>query len=132
MRSTKRRLAGGALAIAAVSAGIFTFVMPASAEQHTLVVTLATGQKITVTVDVPPGTPVDQIKIPGVSGPVVSVQDVTAPSQPSAPPAQVGVQTQPDQQQPPQATPEAPQPADQGQSQQQQKPQKQTGKAKRK
>jgi soluble lytic murein transglycosylase-like protein len=104
--------------------GVGAVVMPASADQRTLVVTLATGQKVTV--------PVDQIKIPGVSGGIVSVQDVTAPSQPNTPPAQVQVQTQPDQQ-PPQATPEAPQPADQGQSQsQQQKPQKQSGKAKRK
>src|SRR4051812_23275659 len=132
MRSTKRRLAGGALAIAAVSAGIFTFVMPASADQRTLVVTLATGQTVTVTVDVPPGTPVDQIHVPGVSGPIVSVQDVTAPSQPNTPPVQV--QAGPTQEQPPQATPEAPQPADQNQSQgdQQQQAQKQSGKTKRK
>src|SRR3954451_18757027 len=112
MRSTKRRLLTGALAVAAVSVGVGSVVMPASADQRTLIVTLATGQKITVTVDVPPGTPVDQIQIPGVSGPVVSVQDITAPSQPNTPPAQVDVQTQPDQQQPPQATPEAPQPTD--------------------
>jgi soluble lytic murein transglycosylase-like protein len=132
MRSTKRRLLTGALAVAAVSVGVGSVVMPASADQRTLIVTLATGQKVTVTVDVPPGTPVDQIKIPGISAGIVSVQDVTAPSQPSAPPAQVQVQTQPDQ--PPQATPDAPQPATQdgSQSDQQQSAQKQSGKKKRK
>src|SRR5919204_2504074 len=53
----------------------------ASAEQRTLLVTLLGGQQMTVTVDVPPGTPVDQIKIPGVSTPIVAVQDIT-PQQP--------------------------------------------------
>ncbi|MEN3282840.1 MAG: hypothetical protein V7607_3980 [Solirubrobacteraceae bacterium] len=56
----------------------------ASAEQRTLLVTLLGGQQMTVTVDVPPGTPVDQIKIPGVTTPIVSVQDITP--QPAAPP----------------------------------------------
>jgi Transglycosylase SLT domain/Peptidase family M23 len=60
----------------------------ASAEQRTLLVTLLGGAQMTVTVDVPPGTPVDQIKIPGVTTPIVSVQDIT-PQQPApAPPAQ--------------------------------------------
>jgi hypothetical protein len=64
----------------------------ASAEQRTLLVTLLGGAQMTVTVDVPPGTPVDQIKIPGVTTPIVSVQDITpqqaAPAPPAQPPAQ--------------------------------------------
>jgi murein DD-endopeptidase MepM/ murein hydrolase activator NlpD len=59
----------------------------ASAEQRTLLVTLLGGAQMTVTVDVPPGTPVDQIKIPGVTTPIVSVQDIT-PKPASPPPAQ--------------------------------------------
>jgi murein DD-endopeptidase MepM/ murein hydrolase activator NlpD len=59
----------------------------ASAEQRTLLVTLLGGAQMTVTVDVPPGTPVDQIKIPGVTTPIVSVQDIT-PNPASPPPAQ--------------------------------------------
>jgi murein DD-endopeptidase MepM/ murein hydrolase activator NlpD len=58
----------------------------ASAEQRTLLVTLLGGAQVTVTVDVPPGTPVDQIKIPGVTTPIVSVQDIT-PNPASPPPA---------------------------------------------
>jgi hypothetical protein len=131
MRSTKRRLLVGALALAAVSVGIGTSVMPASADQRTLVVTLVTGQTVTVTVDVPPGTPVDQIKIPGISAGIVSVTEVPQPQQPGAPPVQVQTGP-PDQQQPPQATPEAPTAAPQDQSQAQQQAQKTTGKAKRK
>ena len=45
--------------------------------QRTLLVTLVGGAQVTVTVDVPPGTPTDQIPIPGVSAPIVGVQDIT-------------------------------------------------------
>jgi murein DD-endopeptidase MepM/ murein hydrolase activator NlpD len=58
----------------------------ASADSRTLLVTLAGGAQLTVTVDVPPGTPVDQIHIPGVTGVIVSVTDITAPAAPAAPP----------------------------------------------
>ena len=58
-------------------AGFGAATMPASAEQRTLLVTLVGGAQVTVTVDVPPGTPTDQIQIPGVSAPIVSVQDIT-------------------------------------------------------
>jgi cytoskeletal protein RodZ len=70
--------------------------MPASAEQRTLLATLVGGAQVTVTVDVPPGTPTDQIPIPGVSAPILSVQDITpaqpAPApEPTQPPVQVTV-----------------------------------------
>jgi hypothetical protein len=64
----------------------------ASAEQRTLLVTLLGGAQMTVTVDVPPGTPVDQIKIPGVTTPIVSVQDITPQQAAPAPPAQAPAQ----------------------------------------
>jgi murein DD-endopeptidase MepM/ murein hydrolase activator NlpD len=66
----------------------------ASAEQRTLLVTLLGGEQMTVTVDVPPGTPVDQIKIPGVTTPIVSVQDITPQQTPPAPPTQEQPPTQ--------------------------------------
>src|SRR4051794_7460363 len=130
---TKRKLAFALIATALVGAGVGASVIPASADQRTLVVTLATGQTVTVTVDVPPGTPVDQIHIPGISTPIVGVSEVSQPSPPPpsdqpapapAPPS-ASVQTQPE------APSAAPQSGSSG-SQQQQQAQKQTGKAKRK
>jgi Transglycosylase SLT domain len=83
-------LATAGVALAALGPGTKT----ASAEQRTLLVTLLGGQQLTVTVDVPPGTPVDQIKIPGVSTPIVSVQDITPQQQtPPTPPVQQPTQT---------------------------------------
>src|SRR3954454_23228469 len=67
-------------ATAAVGTGLGAVVLPASAQPRTLVVTLAGGRTMTVTVSVPPGTPVSQIRIPGVSLPIVSVSDVTPPT----------------------------------------------------
>src|SRR3954467_9287699 len=129
MRMTKRKLAAGVLALAGFTVGVSVAVLPASADQRTLVVTLATGQTGPGTVDVPPGTPLDQIHIPGISTPIVGVSEVSSPSQPDQPPVQVGTGQQP----PPQATPEAPAaaPTDNG-AQQQQQAQQTTGKAKRK
>src|SRR3954449_2747326 len=96
MRITKRKLIIGLIACAVFAAGVGASVMPASAEQRTLLVTLVTGQTITVTVDVPPGTPIDQIKIPGITTPIASVSEVpspttdTQPAPPSGDPAQPG------------------------------------------
>jgi murein DD-endopeptidase MepM/ murein hydrolase activator NlpD len=88
------------LLIGLATAGLFltgfgSAAGPASADQRTLLVTLLGGAQVTVTVDVPPGTPVDQIKIPGVTTPIVSVQDITPQQQPATatppqPPAGAG------------------------------------------
>src|SRR4051794_13380403 len=115
-RMRNRKLAMGVIATAVFGAGVAISVLPASApaDPRTLVVTLATGQTLTVTVDVPPGTPLDQIKIPGISTPIVGISDVSPPPSsapadqptvPQAPSASVGT------------TPEAPSaaPQDQGQ-----------------
>ncbi|HEX6020543.1 MAG TPA: lytic murein transglycosylase [Solirubrobacter sp.] len=48
----------------------------AHAEMHYVRVTLVTGQQLTITVDVPPGTPVDQLQIPGLPAPVASIVDL--------------------------------------------------------
>jgi hypothetical protein len=76
-----------ALALTGAVATIVAFsASPASADPRTFVVTLLGGAQVTVTVDVPPGTPVDQITFPGIDLPVVSVQEVT----PSPTPAPAG------------------------------------------
>ncbi len=45
------------------------FTIPASAEKRTIYVRLVTGQVVPVTVDVPPGTPLDDIQLPGTPVP---------------------------------------------------------------
>jgi hypothetical protein len=95
----KRKLLIGLATAGLLLAGFGAATMPASAEQRTLLVTLVGGAQVTVTVDVPPGTPTDQIQIPGVSAPILSVQDIT-PAQPAPAPAAtqppVQVQVDPD------------------------------------
>src|SRR5690348_5207243 len=63
-----------ALATSAFYAGIF--VTNAHAEMHYVRVTLTTGQQLTITVDIPPGTPVEQLQIPGLPAPVQSIVDL--------------------------------------------------------
>ena len=96
----KRKLLIGLATAGLLLAGFGAATMPASAEQRTLLVTLLGGAQVTVTVDVAPGTPTDQIQIPGVSAPIVSVQDVTParprprrspPPTPAQPPVAVQV-----------------------------------------
>jgi murein DD-endopeptidase MepM/ murein hydrolase activator NlpD len=82
----KRKLLIGLATAGLLVAGFGAATMPASAEQRTLLVTLLGGAQITVTVDVPPGTPTSQITIPGVTTPIVGVQDIT-PAQPAPAPA---------------------------------------------
>jgi hypothetical protein len=88
---SKRRLyillsAGLLTAVAALAA----FTVPATAEKRTIYVKLATGQVVPVTVDVPPGTPLNQINVPGtpVSPPTQTAppQTQTAPPPPAAAP----------------------------------------------
>src|SRR4051794_19328959 len=71
----KRKLVIGLASAGALSAGFSAAVMPASAEMRHLTVTLLSGRVMEVDVDVPPGTPLDQVVIPGVDEPVVSVVD---------------------------------------------------------
>src|SRR3954470_6240730 len=95
MRITKRKLIIGLIACAVFGAGIGASVMPASAEQRTLLVTLVTGQTLTVTVDVPPGTPMNQSNTPGIPPPIASLSEVPPPPPPPPPPADNGSGSQP-------------------------------------
>ncbi|PTL56534.1 lytic murein transglycosylase [Paraconexibacter algicola] len=86
----KRKLLLGLTSAGVVAAGFGSTVGSASADPRTFQVTLLGGAVITVTLDVPPGTPVGQIKIPGIELPILGIQEVggtpAAPS-PTATPA---------------------------------------------
>ena len=65
-------------------------VLPAAAEQRKLTLTLLNGQQVTVTLDVPPGTPLDQIRLPSLASPIVAISDDGNTGSPGAPPVTVG------------------------------------------
>jgi hypothetical protein len=70
----------------ALAAGLTAFTMPASADRQVVTVKLASGEIITVTVDVAPGTPASQIPLPADLGPVewVAPQGTTEAAPPPA------------------------------------------------
>ena len=65
----------GIIALIAATAGLGIAAIPASAELHSVTVVLITGERIEVTVDVPPGTPLSQVQIPGITGTIKQVID---------------------------------------------------------
>ncbi|HWK27717.1 MAG TPA: lytic murein transglycosylase [Solirubrobacter sp.] len=77
MHASRRPLAI-ALAASAFYAGVFVTAGTAAQqiETHYVRVTLVTGQELTITVEVPPGTPVDQLQIPGLPAAVASIVDL--------------------------------------------------------
>jgi murein DD-endopeptidase MepM/ murein hydrolase activator NlpD len=87
---TSRKL----LTIATTAAALYAVVLVASASAalHRVQVTLVTGQTLTLTVDVPAGTPVQQVQIPGLPAPVQDIVDlgpVEVPTPvPTAPPVE--------------------------------------------
>src|SRR5215217_4491586 len=88
-RTTQMRRRKPVIALAA--AAVFgVLVVPASAELHRVDVTLVTGEHRTMTVDVPPGSTVQSIEIPGLPAPVDSIEDLgpveTPTPEPSASP----------------------------------------------
>ena len=74
-------LAAGLLAVAAFSALTF----PAVAQTQTVYVQLATGEVVPVQVDVPPGSTLDDIQLPGTPVPAPSPPETTTPTTPSVP-----------------------------------------------
>jgi murein DD-endopeptidase MepM/ murein hydrolase activator NlpD len=97
MPRTTRRLFSVLAAIGAAVAALVIFALPASAELRTFRVRLATGQIVTVSVDAPPGIPMNQV--PGLPG--VPIQELTPPPPPSLPALPPGTTTSPQQQPPP-------------------------------
>jgi len=57
----------------------------AGADPVTLVVTLQGGGQVTLTADVPAGTPLDQVEIPGITLPIVKVEVIRGPAPPPEP-----------------------------------------------
>jgi hypothetical protein len=73
-------LAAGLLAAAALTALTF----PASAQTQTVYVELPSGEVVPVTVDVPPGTSLDDVQLPGTPVPAPPAPETT-PTVPSVP-----------------------------------------------
>jgi murein DD-endopeptidase MepM/ murein hydrolase activator NlpD len=82
------KLRKGIIALVAATAGLGVAAIPAAAEMHSLTVVLLTGERIQVQVDVPPGTLVSQVQIPGITGTISQVIDngpVTTPTPTTTP-----------------------------------------------
>jgi murein DD-endopeptidase MepM/ murein hydrolase activator NlpD len=76
VQMNKRKLLIALTAAVAATACLLAFVLPASAQLRSFRVTLLGGRQLTVTLDVEPGTPLNQIKIPGVKLPIVAIQEI--------------------------------------------------------
>jgi hypothetical protein len=74
-------LAAGVLAVAALTA----LSMPAAAQTQTVYVRLADGSVVPVTVDVPPGSSLDDIQLPGTPVPAPAPPTPTTPTTPTTP-----------------------------------------------
>ncbi|HEX6583253.1 MAG TPA: lytic murein transglycosylase [Thermoleophilaceae bacterium] len=74
-------LAAGLLAVAALTA----LSLPAAAQTQTVYVKLADGSVVPVTVDVPPGSSLDDIQLPGAPVPAPPAPETTTPTTPTTP-----------------------------------------------
>jgi hypothetical protein len=74
-------LAAGLLGVAAFTALTF----PASAQTQTVYVKLPSGEVVPVTVDVPPGSTLDDIQLPGAPVPAPPAPETTTPTVPNVP-----------------------------------------------
>src|SRR3954447_19438305 len=79
----RRKLTFAALTIALFLAGFAVATWPAVAELRTITITLVGGQQIVTTVDVPPGTRANQIKLPEINAPSAGINDGTQKGSPS-------------------------------------------------
>jgi hypothetical protein len=87
----KRLVTTLALAALLLAAALAAFTLPASAQKRTVYVKLPSGQVVPVTVDVPPGTSIQDIGLPGVPvapGTPSDPPKEQAPSSPGAPQSQ--------------------------------------------
>ena len=84
---TRRKLLIGLVTTGAFTAGFGAAVLPATADLRTITVTLLSGQTVTVQVDAPATTPLDQLTLP-VDGQIASVHEITpVTASPAADPA---------------------------------------------
>jgi Transglycosylase SLT domain/Peptidase family M23 len=79
----RRKIFLSALTLALFTAGLAVATWPAVAELRTITVTLVGGQQIVTTVDVPPGTPANQIQLPEINAPIAGINDGTKKGTPS-------------------------------------------------
>src|SRR5919108_6512103 len=78
----RRKIFLSGLTLALFVAGFAVATWPAVAELRTITVTLVGGQEIVTTVDVPPGTPANQIKLPEITAPIAGINDGSKPASP--------------------------------------------------
>ena len=78
----------------AATAAFAAFSNPAAATPRTITVQLGNGQVISITIDVPPGTPLDQIQLPGEVVPP-GTPSTPAPAAPAPAPSTPGQTSQP-------------------------------------
>jgi transglycosylase-like protein with SLT domain len=71
----RRKLFVGLLMTGLLVAGFAAASFPAIAELRVITIKLKGGQKITTTVDVPAGTPVDQIQLPEITAPIEGIEE---------------------------------------------------------
>src|SRR6266571_5106775 len=91
----RRRLFLVLISVGLFMAGLGLACFPALADLRVLTITLKGGQRVTTTVDVPPNTPLDQIKLPEITAPIVGIQETTPKNEPSSTTGPTGPQSGP-------------------------------------
>jgi Transglycosylase SLT domain/Peptidase family M23 len=86
----RRKIFLSAVTLALFMAGFAVATWPAAAELRTITITLVGGQEIVTTVDVPPGTPANQIKLPEITAPIAGIHDGTKKPSPQKPNGSTG------------------------------------------
>jgi len=81
----KRRLLIALAMTGGIGVSLGTFASPAAAVPRSFELTLLGNIKRTITLDIPAETPLDQVKIPGLKLPLLSLVETTSPSTPSGP-----------------------------------------------
>ena len=79
----KRRLLTAIAVSGGIAAGFGTVALPACAAVRTFEITLVGKIKKTVTVDVGLDTPLDQIRLPNLGLPILSIRETTPAQAPS-------------------------------------------------
>jgi hypothetical protein len=83
--SKRRKLFIGLLTAGLLVAGFAAACFPAIADLRVITIKLKGGQKITTTVDVPAGTPVDQIQLPEITAPIEGIEEAAPKTDHPAP-----------------------------------------------
>src|SRR5919112_4457684 len=109
----KRRLLTAMAVSGGIAAGVGTFALPASAAVRTFEITLVGKIKKTVTVDVGLDTPLDQIRLPNLGLPILSIRETTPAQAPPSNGPSLTIKPTPTQTPAAPATPAAPQAGEQ-------------------